>query len=206
MKAHLLSALSIAGLVALAPVVATAAGSDGPTPYDVTEAGVTLPDGETFPAHGHVNIRVDGEGFGIHFDPNNDQPGGAWIGESFIPWTAFGVDSGCVEWVQISNYNEHFGEGGQDPVCFGDEPEPEPGEDDSIPLIPLEPATPVEKDDPIPLTPLEPATPIEPVDDTPAPAPQEPVEIPQVKKPVTVPTGIPAGAPTPVVATPRMAG
>jgi len=125
-KSTILAGLSALALV-LAPAVASAGGSDAPTPYTVTEAGITLPDGDTFPASGHVNIDIDGERYRIHFDPNNDQPGGKWIGKSSIPWSAFGVDSGCVEWVQIHGYNEHFGEGGQDPVCFGDaEPTPDP--------------------------------------------------------------------------------
>src|SRR5690625_1139722 len=145
MNTRLLPALTVAGLLAISPTVAFAGGSDSPTPYEVTEAGVMLPDGQVFPAHGHINVRIDGVGYGIHFDPNNGHPGGARIGQSFIPWAAFGVDTGCTEWVQISSFNEHFGEGGQAPVCFGDaEPEPEPDPGESIPLIPLEPATPIE--------------------------------------------------------------
>lgn len=133
MRKHFFPALTVAGLLAVSPAVAEAGGSDAPIPYDVTDAGVILPKGETFPAHGHVNVRIDGQGYGIHFDPNNNQPGGAWIGKNFIPWTAFGVDTGCVEWVQIHGFNEHFGEGGQTPVCFGDEtPEPGPTVDPSI--------------------------------------------------------------------------
>src|SRR5690625_3943207 len=125
-KSTILAGLSALALV-LAPAVASAGGSDAPTPYTVTEAGITLPDGVTFPESGHINIKVDGEEYGIHLDPNNDQPGGKWVGESFIPWSAFRVDSGCVEWVQIHGFNQHFGEGGQPLVCFGDaEPDPTP--------------------------------------------------------------------------------
>src|SRR5690625_2842948 len=127
MRKHIFPALTVAGLLAVSPAVAFAGGSDSPTPYEVTVEGVALPAGQVFPAHGHVNVRIDGVGYGIHFDPNNDHPGGAWIGKSSIPWTAFGIESGCVEWVQIHGFNEHFGEGGQDPVCFGDaEPTPDP--------------------------------------------------------------------------------
>src|SRR5690625_1021894 len=196
MNTRLLPALTVAGLLALSPAVAFAGGSDSPTPYEVTEAGVTLPTGSTFLAHGHVNVRIDGQGYGIHFDPNNNQPGGAWIGESFIPWSAFGVNSGCVEWVQIHGFNEHFGEGGQDPVCFGNEtPEPEPSpepepepEEPGIPLTPLEPATPV-----IPATPLEPATPVVPV------TPLEPVVPDAAETPETPEVETPEPTTTPVV-------
>lgn len=112
-------ALVLMGLFVASP--ALAAGSDAPTPYKVTSTGVFLPDGDTFKAHGHINIRIGtSEGSEIrqsnmHFDPNNNHPGGAYIGESFFP-----VDlkvGECIIWVQISHYNEHFGEGGQAPVC-----------------------------------------------------------------------------------------
>src|SRR5690625_2922631 len=213
MRKHVLPALTVAGLLAIAPATAFAGGSDSPTPYDVTEAGVTLPDGQVFPAHGHINVRIDGQGYGIHFDPNNNQPGGAWIGESFIPWTASGVDAGCAEWVQLSQYNEHFGEGGQVPVCFGNEtPEPEPvpePEEPGTPLVPLEPATPV-----IPATPLEPATPVVPV--TPlepvVPETSETPEVPEAPTGVPVVTAettktvVPTGGAVPVVADPVTVG
>lgn len=115
---------------------ANAVGSDGPTPYTVNASGVTLPAGETFQANGHVNIKyvVDGDHAvktkGIHFDPNNNQPGGAWIGKSNIPWSGFGLTGKfCVTWVQVAGYNEHFGEGGQQPVCVGDTPTTPPSAD-----------------------------------------------------------------------------
>src|SRR5690625_7711127 len=97
MRKHVLPALTVAGLLAIAPATAFAGGSDSPTPYDVTEAGVTLPDGQVFPAHGHINGRIDGQGYGIHFDPNNNHPGGQWIGPAFITWAEAGVQPRCVE-------------------------------------------------------------------------------------------------------------
>jgi hypothetical protein len=133
--------MAIGGFVA-APAVA--GGSDGPTPYTVTADGVTLPGGTTFPASGHVNYKatkLDGTGersFGVHFDPNNKQPGGRFIGESFFGFTDYPAtaqygavtnsaasafpDGYCITWVQVSIYNEHFGEGGQSPVCTGTPP------------------------------------------------------------------------------------
>lgn len=108
-------------------------GSDGPTPYTVTSEGVQLPDGATFQAHGHVNVRFYGpdpdaplESPGIHFDPNNGHPGGQWIGKNFIPWSAFGIPDGSeIRWVQVHGYNQHFGEGGQKPVPVGPRPAPQ---------------------------------------------------------------------------------
>ncbi len=105
---------------------AYAAGSDGPTPYTVTSAGITFP--TPLAAHGHVNVRLtDGRTAGLHLDPNNGHPGRAWIGATFLPWSALGVVDGCVAWVQWSDANEHYGEGGQGPVCLaGPTPTPTP--------------------------------------------------------------------------------
>src|SRR5690625_1852668 len=124
-----LTALVAALFLILTPTAALA-GSDGATPYQVTTVGVHLPAGDTFPAGGHVNVRYfDGDGIqrtaGIHFDANNNQPGGAWIGESFIPWSAFGITEGRITWVQVDGYNQHFGEGGEKPIRVG--PKAEPG-------------------------------------------------------------------------------
>lgn len=135
----LFAALIIAMMGMSAP--ASASGSDDPTPYDVTTSGVTLHGDDTFRKNGHINIRytVPGEGQkskGIHFDPNNNQPGGAWIGKKSIPWSAFEInkDSFCITWVQISHLNQHYGEGGQEPVCIGDQSnEPDPDPEDPTP-------------------------------------------------------------------------
>lgn len=106
----------------LAPTAVSAAGSDSPVPYSMDVEGLTLPGTSTHPANGHVNIKYLSGGVeksaGIHMDPNNNQPGGHWIGRSFIPWTAFAADIECITWVQVSGYNEHFGEGGQEPLCL----------------------------------------------------------------------------------------
>ena len=129
--------IKIAGVAILAALFvwtlggmpAHANGSDAPTPYTVDSQGVTLPAGTTFPAHGHVNINGSAGGAGIHFDPNNGHPGGQWIGQSFIPWSAFGLECGdTVTWVQVSLYNEHYGEGGQPTVSVYCEPSDPPAE------------------------------------------------------------------------------
>lgn len=121
-----LSAAAIATLLVGAGALggttaAFAAGSDSPTPYTVTAEGVTLPGAMTFVDNGHVNVRSNQGNRGIHFESLNNMPSGKWIGQSFLPWSAFGydTDSLCVEWVQIAEFNEHFGEGGQDPVGNG---------------------------------------------------------------------------------------
>ena len=127
-----LVALGIATLVAVPGGAALAAGSDGPTPYSVTVEGIRLPAGETFTDGGHVNVRTNQGARGIHFESLNNQPSGQWIGRSFLPWSAFGFDTErlCVDWVQISLYNEHFGEGGQQPIGKGClvSPSPTPSE------------------------------------------------------------------------------
>ncbi|BGP54626.1 hypothetical protein JCM8202v2_002213 [Rhodotorula sphaerocarpa] len=117
----------------------TSGGSDGCTPYTVTAAGVALPAGQTYQAGGHVNYiaipkseYVPGEtylhpgsnwtpqSFGVNFDPNNGQPGGVYIGKSFFDFglAAQAFPQGyCIIWVQLAQYNQHYGEGGQAPVC-----------------------------------------------------------------------------------------
>lgn len=118
--------------LALAAVL-YASGSDAPTPYTVTSAGIALPGGVVFEDNGHVNIKTTAGDKGIHFEALNNQPSGQWIGKDFLPWSAFGLDGDfCVSWVQISEFNEHFGEGGQEPVCT--DPPPVVPEDPKPPL------------------------------------------------------------------------
>lgn len=123
MKKFWITLLAITALV-LVGAPAHAAGSDSPTPYEVGLKGIVLPEGDTFPSHGHINIKVtDSKGNnpqskGIHFDPNNGHPGGQWIGKNFIPWSAFGLeDDWCLTWVQVHGYNEHYGEGEHKQIC-----------------------------------------------------------------------------------------
>ena len=110
---------------------AFAGGSDSPTPYEVTESGITLPEGVTFQEHGHVNVRTEsGAGRNIHFDQFSE-----WVGASFIPWSAFNIQAPeCVAWVQVHGFNEHFGEGGQSPVCLTS-PEPTPPVIEEPPVV-----------------------------------------------------------------------
>ncbi|SDH48435.1 hypothetical protein [Agrococcus jejuensis] len=155
--------LPITALVVAAP--AMAGGSDAPTPYTVSASGVTLPDGQTFRANGHVNAQVipvsqytPGETYRArgadwtpmqitrHFDPNNGQPGGAYIGQSYYPFSGaqqqLPADGYCVIWVQVDGFDEHFGEGGQDPICTTTpvDEEPTPSEPAPSEPAPSEPA------------------------------------------------------------------
>jgi hypothetical protein len=129
-SSFLVPALVLGGLALAGPAAATPqGGSDAPVPYTVAPDGLTLPDGATFQDGGHVNVRytVDGveSGTGIHFETLNDQPSGRYVGESFLPWSEL-IDeaSYCVSWVQVSQFDEHFGEGGQEPVCTDDQAAP----------------------------------------------------------------------------------
>lgn len=132
---------------------AYAGGSDSPTPYSVTTEGITLPDGVTFEEHGHVNVRTEsGAGRNIHFESFSE-----WVGKSFIPWSAFNLHyPECIAWVQIHGFNEHFGEGGQSPVCLTDPTPPvveEPQVTEEPPVVeepPVEVEVPDRPDDSIP--------------------------------------------------------
>lgn len=169
---------AIAAALILAPTAAFAGGSDAPTPYTVDVNGITLPEGSVFRDGGHVNVRTTANAaYNIHFEDRNwpvDHPKRAYIGESFIPWSAFGIPEGqaCVMWVQMAQYNEHFGEGGQAPV----------GPDCAGPSDPEDPKT----------TPTDPPVTPQPTEEpTPEPTP-EPTE-----EPTPEPTDEPTPEPTP---------
>ncbi|WP_265522350.1 hypothetical protein [Oerskovia flava] len=152
------SAATLAALLVVAGPAgaALAGGSDSPTPYTVTAGGVRLPAGVTFESSGHVNYKAtdltgaDKKGFGTHFDPNNGQPGGIYIGAEFYDFAGAAAafpEGYCITWVQVSKYNEHFGEGGQEPVCTDTPgttpPVTPPGEETEVPVE--EPELPVEE-------------------------------------------------------------
>lgn len=118
----------VAAIVVGTAVAAHAAGSDSPTPYTVDRTGIALPAGRTFQDNGHVNIRWTTGTGAVHFEgkcitrtdaecAGKRHDDAQYIGAAFIPWSAFG-DPDCVTWVQISDFNEHYGEGGQPPVCL----------------------------------------------------------------------------------------
>lgn len=152
-----LTAALVAAVVVSGPAVA--GGSDSVTPYTVTPAGIEFP--TPLAAHGHVNIRLtDGTTRGLHFDPNNGHPGAQWIGATFLPWSALGITGGCIAWVQWSDTNEHYGEGGQPSVCL------------DTPTTP--PATPEPTEEPTWTADPEPS--VEPSQSTPSEQPSQPSE------------------------------
>lgn len=175
MKKFLAVFALVAAMVGV-PAAAFAGGSDSPTPYSVTSEGITLPEGQVFKDGGHVNIRTTANvAYGIHFEDRNwpkDSPKRAYIGQSFIPWSAFGIPAGqaCVMWVQLAEYNEHFGEGGQAPVgpdCAGpsdpEDPKTTPTDPPVTPTptpteeVPTEEPTPTPTEETTPPGPVEPA-------------------------------------------------
>lgn len=180
----MLAELAIAAILAYG-------GSDSPTPYTVTAEGVTLPEGVVFPAHGHMNWKTSWAQHGIHFDPNNGHPGAVYIGQSFIP---FNLEPGeCVTWVQISMYNEHFGEGGQEPICKPkDEVIPDPDPEPTPTPTPTPEPTPVPTPTPEP-TPEPTPTP----EPSPEPSPETPEEV--VPTPETPAQPVPPVAEEPTV-------
>lgn len=112
------------GVSVVAPQAVSAGGSDGSVPYTVTATGVTLSGGAKFEAHGHVNWKTTAGNFGVHFDPNNGHPGGKWIGKATFKFTPPLAPGECLTWVQVHGFNEHFGEGGQEPICVPTEEPP----------------------------------------------------------------------------------
>ncbi|UJP39358.1 hypothetical protein [Cellulomonas palmilytica] len=180
--------LGFLALGAIAGAAAARAASDDPTPYTVTTAGLTFP--TPLPAHGHINVRTDdGTTHGLHLDPNQGHPGASWIGATFVPWSAFGITDGCVVWVQVSQYDEHYGEGGQPPVCLTTK-EPTP-----CPTTPSPTSSPVPTTLPTPTASPEPtATPTSEPSPSTSPAPS-PTPSPSLST-------SPAPSPTPTSATP----
>lgn len=173
MRTQLIGAATVA--LFLCPVPALAGGSDSPTPYTVGVEGISFP--APLEAHGHVNIRTQLGGFGVHFDPNNGHPGGQWIGKSFTPWSAFTDQPLCVEWVQVSGFNEHYGEGGQSPVGPGcgpsvEEPQPEPTPEPEPTQEPTE--EPTEEPEPAPTPEPEPTDEPQPEPDPTPTRPEKP--------------------------------
>lgn len=144
MRAAPVALLTTAILVAT-PTIASA-GSDSPVPYTVTASGVSLPAGQVFREHGHVNYRataLDGTGeqsFNVHLETTNGRSTAGYVGAGFLDFAgaAAAFPAGyCVTWVQVEGFDEHFGEGGQAPECT-----PRP--------TPLSPAPPVTRPVPAP--------------------------------------------------------
>ncbi|MBO3088175.1 hypothetical protein [Cellulomonas dongxiuzhuiae] len=184
----------LAALTLVGAATAASAGSDAPTPYLVTGAGVELPAGASFQVDGHVNVvytsalgtaarNVHIEGPGTRF--------GDLVGTSALTWERAGLPpDACVTWVQVGGYDEHFGEGGQAPVCRTDTP---------APVAPPAGPTPVDAPPAAPATtpPSAPAAP--PAADAQAPVPTPPAAFSTAP---AAPAAIPeaAAAPAPAAA------
>ncbi|MCA5892145.1 hypothetical protein LEP48_02125 [Isoptericola sp. NEAU-Y5] len=204
------AALAAALLLPAAPAVASAGGSDAPVPYVVSADGLRLPDGVTFHEHGHVNVvyTVNGEerSANVHLELANDRDTAQFVGTSYLPWSfAFDAPAGaerCIVWVQVDGFDEHFGEGGQAPLCTTTPSTPEETPDPQGPQEPAPQETPGEptpgegpdeSDEPEPVTPggnETPETPGEPTTPQESPAPVE-----QDTETVVTEVEPPAGAP-----------
>ncbi|GEA84324.1 MAG: hypothetical protein NVV70_10895 [Cellulomonas sp.] len=181
---------ALSGLLLLASSAsATAGGSDAPIPYDVSPEALTLPVGDTFDVHDHVNVRYTKHGrdgsANIHIEPGRSSA--ALVGKSTVRWELVGVPQGsCITWVQVSGYDEHFGEGGQKPVCNTTcKPKPNP--------YPTPSPSPSESPEPEP-SPTPTVTPTPPPTQEPSPEP--------TRSPEPEPSQTPPPAPEPVESTP----
>ncbi len=126
---------------------ALATGSNDPVPYTVTATSLTLPSGDVFSAAGFNdgNVKyipssqyVAGQTYtnpgsnwtvtNVNFHLENKAGYGAGVeGASTLPFSVQGSDGAfkadlpttgyCIVWVQVGGFNEHFGEGGQAPIC-----------------------------------------------------------------------------------------
>lgn len=204
---------ALSGLLLLASAAgATAGGSDSPVPYQVTPDALTLPAGHVFQAHDHVNVRYTNHGrtgsANIHVEPGRSSV--ALIGQNSVRWQTVGVPEGsCITWVQVSGFNEHFGEGGQKPVCnttckpgpYPPAPSPSPTPKPN-PYPPSPSPTPTTKPNPYPPKPTptpeptqepSPEPTLEPTPE-PTPTPPGPVETPE---PSPEPSQSPAPEPEP---------
>ncbi|UZN02601.1 hypothetical protein [Cellulomonas sp. S1-8] len=123
-RTAVLSATTATVLTTLALVGAAtgaSAGSDAPTPYRVTGTGIELPAGATFEVHGHVNVVATSALGTMSRNVHIEGPGsrfGDLAGASTLTWDRIDLPpDACITWVQVAGYDEHFGEGGQEPVC-----------------------------------------------------------------------------------------
>lgn len=187
MSARRTALLTVTTTTALAALTlgATAAhaGSDAPTPYRVTPTGIELPAGAGFELHGHVNVVYTTATGTARRNVHIEAPGtpfGDLAGASALTWERAGVPAdACITWVQVAGYDEHFGEGGQAPVCRT--PAAPPAAPAPVPPAPA-PVPPA----PAPAGPAPAAPPTAP---TPAPA------APAAPAPAPAPTGETASAP-----------
>ena len=169
---------------------AWAGGSDAPVPYAVTADGLTLAPGDTFAVHDHVNVTYTTRhgrtaSANLHIEGTRSTAG--LIGKASVRWETVGVpENSCITWVQVSKYQEHFGEGGQKPVCQTTckPPTPQPTTSPSPTPYPTYPPRPTPKPTATPTTP-------------PTAPPTAPPTTPPVEEPTPEPTVPPVDEPTP---------
>ena len=139
------ASLSLVGVAGSAAALGNPGTSDGPIPYSFTSTSLTLPPGATFQSGSDGNVDYiplsqysagetwvnkgsDWTVSGINFHvEQNAGFGASMIGKSTLPFSSSasgGAFRGtlpaggyCIVWVQVHGYNEHFGEGGQTPLC-----------------------------------------------------------------------------------------
>ncbi len=195
------AALTLAASAALLAATATgaAAGSDAPTPYRVTGAGLELPAGHALAEHAHLNVLwTSATGAGatnVHLEG----PGTRWhdlVGAGSVTWDRLGLPTdACVRWVQVAGFDEHFGEGGQAPVCRTAAPAPAV----PAPAAPApQPAVPAPT--PAPAAPAPAAPPADAAAPTPTPTTAAPAATPT--RTGTAAVAVPPASPT-AAATPR---
>ncbi len=190
------AALTLAASAALLAATATgaAAGSDAPTPYRVTGAGLELPAGHALAEHAHLNVLwTSATGAGatnVHLEG----PGTRWhdlVGAGSVTWDRLGLPTdACVRWVQVAGFDEHFGEGGQAPVCRTAAPAP------AVPAPAPQPAVPAPT--PAPVAPAPAAPPA----DAAAPTPTTAAPAATPTRTGTAAVAVPPASPT-AAATPR---
>lgn len=104
----------------------TSAASVATRGYDVSASGITLPADSTFTSFSSVTYRVtalDGtmpRSFGVTLLPDDGSVGAQHIGSSTLRFDdarAAYPDGYCVTWVEVSMFDEKFGESAEDPEC-----------------------------------------------------------------------------------------
>lgn len=187
----------LTGVAVVGAATGASAGSDAPTPYRVTSHGLELPAGDVLDVHDHVNVRFTTPAGPAARTVHVEGPGtvfGDLAGASTLTWDRAGVPAdACVTWVQVAGYDEHFGEGGQAPVCRTPvappaptpaPPAPAPVAPPAVPPAATAPASPAPV--PAPAAPATPA-PAAPSDDV-APAPDDAPVAPAPAAPAPAPT------------------
>lgn len=192
------TALTLAASAVLLAATATgaAAGSDAPTPYRVTGTGLELPAGHVLGEHAHLNVLWTSPTGAGATNVHVEGAGTPWhdlLGAASVTWDRLGLPAdACVRWVQVAGFDEHFGEGGQAPVCrttTTPAPAPVPAAPAPVPVPGPPAATPAPAAPAAPAAPVaDPAAAAPPAPGTAAPTPAA-TEASTVLAPAPTPTG-----------------